>query len=97
MTGERKLSIYWVRGMLQFVERSIVIQFTERRVIELTGDVTPDLKSLKAASVIITTPEKWDGISRQWQTRVYVQNVRCVIIDEIHLLGERFVHVYFGD
>lgn len=36
----------------------------------------------------MTTPEKWDGISRSWQTRDYVRDVALIIIDEIHLLGE---------
>ena len=58
-----------------------------RRLIELTGDITPDLKSIENADIIITTPEKWDGISRSWQTRGYVKSVSLVIIDEIHLLG----------
>jgi activating signal cointegrator complex subunit 3 len=57
-------------------------------VLELTGDVTPDLKALTKADVLITTPEKWDGISRNWQHRSYVQEVALVIIDEIHLLGQ---------
>jgi activating signal cointegrator complex subunit 3 len=56
-------------------------------VVELTGDVTPDMALLKSADVIITTPEKWDGITRGWQRRSYVQAVELVIIDEIHLLG----------
>ncbi|KAI8147505.1 Sec63 Brl domain-containing protein [Fennellomyces sp. T-0311] len=58
-----------------------------KKLVELTGDVTPDLKTIEAADIIITTPEKWDGISRSWQTRSYVRKVSCVIIDEIHLLG----------
>jgi activating signal cointegrator complex subunit 3 len=57
-------------------------------VLELTGDVTPDPQSLRNADVIITTPEKWDGVSRGWRSRDYVQAVELVIIDEIHLLGE---------
>lgn len=57
-------------------------------VVELTGDVTPDLALLKQADVIIATPEKWDGITRSWKTRSYVQSVELLIIDEIHLLGE---------
>jgi hypothetical protein len=40
------------------------------------GDHTPDLAALLAADVIIATPEKWDGISRNWQTRGYVKKVR---------------------
>jgi activating signal cointegrator complex subunit 3 len=57
-------------------------------VLELTGDVTPDLKALQKADVLITTPEKWDGISRNWQHRSYVSAVALVVIDEIHLLGQ---------
>ncbi|XP_076287780.1 activating signal cointegrator 1 complex subunit obelus [Lasioglossum baleicum] len=59
-----------------------------KKVVELTGDVTPDIKVIANANVIVTTPEKWDGISRSWQTRSYVKNVALIIIDEIHLLGE---------
>ena len=57
-------------------------------IMELTGDITPDLSALKAADVLIVTPEKWDSISRGWQRREYVHKVELVIIDEIHLLGE---------
>lgn len=59
-----------------------------KKVIELTGDVTPDMKSIAKADLIVTTPEKWDGVSRSWQNRSYVQQVNILIIDEIHLLGE---------
>jgi replicative superfamily II helicase len=57
-------------------------------VVELTGDVTPDMRAISKADVIVTTPEKWDGISRSWQTRNYVQDVALLVIDEIHLLGD---------
>ncbi|XP_014672686.1 PREDICTED: activating signal cointegrator 1 complex subunit 3-like [Priapulus caudatus] len=58
-----------------------------KRVVELTGDVTPDARAIANADLIVTTPEKWDGISRSWQTRNYVQSVALIVIDEIHLLG----------
>jgi antiviral helicase SLH1 len=57
------------------------------KLVELTGDNTPDTGTIRDADIIITTPEKWDGISRSWQTRGYVRKVSLVIIDEIHLLG----------
>ncbi|KAG0650299.1 Meiotically up-regulated 81 [Hyphodiscus hymeniophilus] len=57
------------------------------KLVELTGDNTPDTRTIRDADIIITTPEKWDGISRSWQTRGYVKQVSLVIIDEIHLLG----------
>ena len=59
-----------------------------RRVIELTGDTSPDIRAIERADVIVTTPEKWDGISRSWQNRSYVQAMRLLVIDEIHLLGD---------
>ena len=58
-----------------------------KNIVELTGDVVPDMKAVASADLIVTTPEKWDGISRSWQTRKYVQKVRLLVIDEIHLLG----------
>ena len=57
-----------------------------KKVVELTGDVSPDARAIAAASVIVTTPEKWDGVSRSWQTRNFVQDVALIVIDEIHLL-----------
>ncbi|XP_072409240.1 activating signal cointegrator 1 complex subunit 3 [Chiloscyllium punctatum] len=67
------------------------VRITEKlgkNVVELTGDVTPDMKAIAKADLIVTTPEKWDGISRSWQNRSYVQKVSIIIIDEIHLLGD---------
>jgi activating signal cointegrator complex subunit 3 len=58
-----------------------------RKVVELSGDVTPDITALSKAEILCTTPEKWDGISRNWQVRSYVTSVRLVIFDEIHMLG----------
>lgn len=58
------------------------------RVVELTGDTTPDIRAIEKADIIVTTPEKWDGISRSWQNRSYVQAMRLLVIDEIHLLGD---------
>jgi len=66
------------------------IRFEEKlgkKIVELTGDVAPDMQAVARADVIITTPEKWDGISRSWQTRSYVKSVTLLVIDEIHLLG----------
>ncbi|NWU99063.1 ASCC3 protein, partial [Upupa epops] len=59
-----------------------------KKVVELTGDVTPDMRAIAQADLIVTTPEKWDGVSRSWQNRSYVQKVSILIIDEIHLLGD---------
>ncbi len=38
----------------------------KKTIVELTGDYTPDIETLNQADVLITTPEKWDGITRNW-------------------------------
>ncbi|CAK9158874.1 unnamed protein product, partial [Ilex paraguariensis] len=58
-----------------------------KEMVEMTGDYTPDLMALLSADIIISTPEKWDGISRNWHSRSYVTKVGLIILDEIHLLG----------
>jgi activating signal cointegrator complex subunit 3 len=60
----------------------------KKKVVELTGDYTPDLEALIGADVLVTTPEKWDGISRNWQNRNYVTQIGLIVFDEIHLLGQ---------
>ena len=40
-----------------------------KTVVELTGDTSPDIRAVERADLIVTTPEKWDGISRSWQNR----------------------------
>ncbi|KAJ4702368.1 DExH-box ATP-dependent RNA helicase [Melia azedarach] len=57
------------------------------RVVELTGETTMDLKLLEKGQIIISTPERWDALSRRWKQRKYVQQVSLFIIDELHLIG----------
>lgn len=40
------------------------------------------------SQIIVTTPEKWDIITRKSGDRTYTQLVELVIIDEIHLLHD---------
>lgn len=60
---------------------------TSHKIVELTGDSLPDARQVREADIIVTTPEKFDGISRNWQTRKFVQELSLVIMDEIHLLA----------
>ena len=69
--------------------RTNIMKLYFYRIVELTGDVTPDMRAIAQADLIVTTPEKWDGISRSWQTRGYVKAVTLLVIDEIHLLGNQ--------
>ncbi|VDK53455.1 unnamed protein product, partial [Anisakis simplex] len=85
-----QVCIYELRGSV--IQINIIAMFLGRcvnicRIVELTGDHTPDIRSLRQAQLVITTPEKWDGITRSWEVREYVRDVVLVVIDEIHLLG----------
>ncbi|KAK6927878.1 Sec63 domain [Dillenia turbinata] len=57
------------------------------RVVELTGETATDLKLLEKGQLIISTPEKWDALSRRWKQRKHVQQVSLFVIDELHLIG----------
>ncbi|KAF8095960.1 hypothetical protein N665_0320s0082 [Sinapis alba] len=58
------------------------------RVVELTGETALDLKLLEKSQIIISTPERWDALSRRWKQRKHVQHVSLFIVDELHLIGE---------
>jgi pre-mRNA-splicing helicase BRR2 len=57
-------------------------------VRELTGDMQLSKAQIEETQVIIATPEKWDIITRKAGDRVYLDMVKLVIIDEIHLLHD---------
>ena len=58
------------------------------RVSELTGDRQLTKQQIADTQIIVTTPEKWDIITRKATDISYTQLVRLVIIDEIHLLHD---------
>ncbi|XP_040361646.1 DExH-box ATP-dependent RNA helicase DExH12 [Rosa chinensis] len=55
-------------------------------VVELTGDTVTDLELLQKGQIIISTPEKWDALSRSKKGRGHAQEVSLFIIDEVHLI-----------
>nr|XP_010301135.1 PREDICTED: probable ATP-dependent DNA helicase HFM1 [Balearica regulorum gibbericeps] len=56
---------------------------------ELTGDtVMDDLFEIHHAHIIITTPEKWDSMTRRWRDNSIVQLVRLFLIDEVHVIKD---------
>lgn len=58
------------------------------KVRELTGDVHLSRQQIEETHVIVTTPEKWDIITRKSGERAYVELVKLIIIDEVHLLHD---------
>ncbi|KAJ8623432.1 hypothetical protein MRB53_031961 [Persea americana] len=57
-------------------------------VNELSGDQTSSHQQIDETQIIITTPEKWDIITRKSGDRTYTQLVKLLIIDEIHFLHD---------
>ncbi|KAJ4295152.1 ATP-dependent DNA helicase MER3 [Kalmusia sp. IMI 367209] len=57
---------------------------------ELTGDSeSADLRNVQSANIIVTTPEKWDSITRKWKDHEKLMRlVNLFLIDEVHLLKE---------
>ncbi|KAK0710243.1 hypothetical protein B0T26DRAFT_743356 [Lasiosphaeria miniovina] len=57
---------------------------------ELTGDTSQaEMNRVGDASIIVTTPEKWDSITRRWNDhRRLLQMVELFLIDEVHILKD---------
>ncbi len=60
-------------------------------VIEITGDieVSHSLACVARANIVITTPEKWDALTRSWRKHIFLLGcVNLLLLDEIHHLQE---------
>ncbi|KAK6509182.1 Sec63 [Arthrobotrys musiformis] len=57
---------------------------------ELTGDTQfNQLAEVKNGDLIVTTPEKWDSVTRRWSDHKKLLGlVRLFLIDEVHILKE---------
>ncbi|KAG6914415.1 hypothetical protein DXG01_000484, partial [Tephrocybe rancida] len=85
--------IVYIAPMKALVQE-MVGNFTERlkvfgiKVGELTGDSQMTKQQIAETQIIVTTPEKWDVITRKSTDTSYTNLVRLIIIDEIHLLHD---------
>ncbi|PPQ88313.1 hypothetical protein CVT25_012373 [Psilocybe cyanescens] len=95
-TGEFDLDAFkvvYIAPMKALVQE-MVGNFTARlkvfgvKVGELTGDSQMTKQQIAETQLIVTTPEKWDVITRKQTDTSYTNLVRLVIIDEIHLLHD---------
>lgn len=59
-------------------------------ISELTGDTSrTEMKNVREAKIIVTTPEKWDSITRSWSDhRRLLDLIGLFLIDEVHILRE---------
>ncbi|XP_064621106.1 probable ATP-dependent DNA helicase HFM1 [Lineus longissimus] len=60
------------------------------KCMELTGDTEiDDWFELQNVNIIMTTPEKWDSMTRKWRdNKSLVQQVKLFLVDEIHMLHD---------
>lgn len=56
----------------------------------MTGDSDiHDLRELDEYKILISTPEKWDSLTRRWrETEEFVKTIKLFLIDEVHLVNE---------
>ena len=68
----------------------IAPMFSKRnvKVGELTGDAQMTKPQISETQIIVTTPEKYDVVTRKMTQTSYINLVRLIIIDEIHLLHD---------
>jgi len=89
----KSFKIVYVAPMKALVQE-VVKNFSKRlapygvSVRELSGDSSLTRQQIAETQMLVTTPEKWDIVTRQGEGRAYTQLVRLVIIDEIHLLHD---------
>ncbi|KAI8809780.1 P-loop containing nucleoside triphosphate hydrolase protein [Cladochytrium replicatum] len=57
---------------------------------ELTGDTGYELtRKALTGDIIITTPEKWDSLTRRWEdNEMLIKTIRLLLIDEVHIIHE---------
>ncbi|EGZ10751.1 hypothetical protein PHYSODRAFT_563628 [Phytophthora sojae] len=92
--GLANMKIIYVAPM-KALAQEVVTKFGQRlqalklKVRELTGDMQLTKKEIEETHVIVTTPEKWDVITRKSGTQQsLLSQVKLLIIDEVHLLAD---------
>ncbi|WP_368666641.1 DEAD/DEAH box helicase [Kitasatospora sp. MBT63] len=58
------------------------------RVVRLTGEAAVDTDLIRDADLWVATTEKFEAICRAGSLRAALAEVGCLVVDEIHLLGD---------
>jgi pre-mRNA-splicing helicase BRR2 len=81
-----------MKALVQEIVQNLSQRLTEAygvQVRELSGDQNLTASQLNETQIIVTTPEKWDIVTRKaGQGRSFTRLVKLVIIDEVHLLHD---------
>lgn len=98
-TGDKKGKVVYIAPM-KALAGEITAKFSEALgslglvVCEATGDVQIARSDLFSIDVLVTTPEKFDVITRNSNTTgtqsddSFLSKISCLIIDEVHLLND---------
>ncbi|QLL34924.1 hypothetical protein HG536_0H02990 [Torulaspora globosa] len=66
------------------------LAYLDIKVEELTGDSALSRHQIAETQILVSTPEKWDVITRKAaDTSSYINLVNLLIIDEVHLLHDQ--------
>ena len=80
-----------MKALVQEVVKSFTLRLAPLglKVSELSGDANLSRDQVAETQLIVTTPEKWDVVTRKaGEGRSYTSLVRLIIIDEVHLLHD---------
>ena len=89
----KKFKIIYIAPLKALVQEQ-VREFRRRlspygvKVAELTGDSRLTRREIESAQILVSTPEKWDIVTRKSSDNWYTDSVKLLIIDEIHLLHD---------
>ena len=86
----------WTRQFSTLVSKTNNWSVNTIQCLSLTGDYYCDQQEeqsvytkIQNAHIIITTPEKWDSLTRKWKENLGIlQMIHLLLLDEVHLLGD---------
>lgn len=89
----KKFKIVYIAPLKALVQEQ-VREFQRRlspfgiKVSELTGDSRLTREAIENTQILVSTPEKWDIVTRKTDDDWFTEYVKLIIIDEIHLLHD---------
>lgn len=93
-TNKKMKAVYIapIKSLCQEKYHDWKLRFSELNltVTELTGDSEyVGYEGLYDSNIIITTPERWESITRKWKSYpTLISNIALMLIDEVHLLQD---------
>ncbi|KAL7520340.1 hypothetical protein ACHAWX_005064 [Stephanocyclus meneghinianus] len=89
-TGKKVVYIAPMKALAQEVVEKFSAKLKGLGIIvrELTGDMQLSRAEAEAAHVLVTTPEKWDVVTRKGGDGTLGSTCGLLIIDEVHLLAD---------